>query len=192
MGAGLLCGQPRTAWSPGYGPTGVRWSRFRTPHLRARLQGQAGEADAGPCPPGGEGRVLVRRRTELGGRSGRCLGGVRTTPPYSPAAPSTPGRPRPPANVDLRMDQRYFLAKGTSPWAGGAAYLRSLDSNLRLDYPIPALTSVDLQGTDRGIGAPTFDDPIASWRCDVVLDGPEDGIIIDQSFIRSGLDIIYT
>ncbi len=144
---------------------------------------------------------LVRRRTELGGKEREVLSvAVRDYAAIQPLAVTIDSwggyRDHLLYNVDLRMDQRYFLAKGI--FAMGLVELpslRSLDSNLRLDYPIPALTSAELKVRTEGAGIPTLDDPIASVEVgDVVLDGPEDGIIIDlQSLMREqDPDIIYT
>ncbi len=99
-------------------------------------------------------------------------------------------------DVDLRMDQRYFLKKGIfSMGLVELPSLRSLDSNLRIDYPIPSLSSIDLKVRTGGVGIPTFDDPIASVEANnVVLDGPEDSILEQlQELVRAeDPDIIYT
>ena len=99
-------------------------------------------------------------------------------------------------NVDLRMDQRYFLKKGIfSMGLVETPSLRSLDSNLRIDYPIPDLSSLDIRIRTTGVGIPTFEDAIASIIADdVVLDGPEDEMLEGlQALIRErDPDIIYT
>jgi len=99
-------------------------------------------------------------------------------------------------NVDLRMDQRYFLEKGIfSMGLVETPSLRSLDANLRIDYPIPRLTTLDLTVRAAGGGVPTFDDPIASISAgDAVLDGPEDAVLEELQAIvrREDPDIILT
>jgi DNA polymerase elongation subunit (family B) len=94
------------------------------------------------------------------------------------------------------MDQRYFLEKGIfSMGLVELPSLRSLDANLRIDYPIPQFTSMDLVVRTEGVGIPTFDDPIKSISAgDVTIDGPEDAILEElQAVVKAkDPDIIYT
>lgn len=144
---------------------------------------------------------VVRRRTGLGEREREVLSvAVRDYSAIQPLAVTIDSwgsyRQHLLYDVDLRMDQRYFLKKGI--FAMGLVELpslRSLDSNLRIDYPIPNLSSMDLKVRTRGVGIPTFDDPIASVEADgIVLDGPEDSILKQlQELVRTeDPDIIYT
>ncbi|WP_019177491.1 DNA polymerase domain-containing protein [Methanomassiliicoccus luminyensis] len=99
-------------------------------------------------------------------------------------------------DVDLRMDQRYFTDRKIFPMGlTELPSLRSLDSNLRIDYPIPRLRSVDLGVRAGGGSIPTFGDPIASVTVDgAEIDGPEDKVIGElQALIRKrDPDVIYT
>lgn len=99
-------------------------------------------------------------------------------------------------NVDLRMDQRYFLHKGL--FAMGLAEidgLRSLDAWRRIDYPVPMLKGLELGVKVRGTGIPTMDDPLISISANsITLDGPEDAVLEEfMSLVREeDPDIIYT
>ena len=171
--------------------------RFYVRASRERLDKLAG----GLAQLGVKDVSVVRRRTELGGKEREVLSvAVRDYASLQPLAVTIDSwggyRDHLLYNVDLRMDQRYFLEKDI--FAMGLVELpslRSLDSHLRLDYPIPALTAVDLRVRVRGTGIPTFDDPIGSVEVDdVVLDGPEDQVIEElQRLLRDrDPDIIYT
>jgi DNA polymerase elongation subunit (family B) len=150
---------------------------------------------------GFEDTSLIRRRTGLGEREREVLSvPVRDYSAIQPLAVTIDSwgnyRQHLLYDVDLRMDQRYFLKKGIfSMGLVELPSLRSLDSNLRIDYPIPSLSSVDLKVRAKGYGIPTFDDPIASVEAnDAVLDGPEDSVLEQlQDLVRKeDPDIIYT
>ncbi len=101
-------------------------------------------------------------------------------------------------NVDLRLDQRYFLEHDVFPMGLleiGTKY-RMLDSQDRVVYPVPELTTAELEVNVRASrGIPVLDDPIDSVRVDdVLLDGPEEGIMEElQSLVRDrDPDVIYT
>ncbi len=99
-------------------------------------------------------------------------------------------------NVDLRFDQRYFLEHdifpiGLTEFNGG---YRSLDSPFRVDYPIPQLSSVDLEVEVDG-AIPTMEDEIKKVKVgEEVLDGPEEAILNDISSLikEKDPDIIFT
>ena len=99
-------------------------------------------------------------------------------------------------NVDLRMDQRYFLSKGL--FAMGLTEidgLKSVDAWRRIDYPVPELKGLDLGVAVNGSGIPTMDDGLASISANgVVLDGSEERMLEDlMSLVRDeDPDIIYT
>jgi DNA polymerase elongation subunit (family B) len=144
---------------------------------------------------------VVRRRTGLGEREREVLSvAVRDYSAIQPLAVTIDSwgdyRRNLLYDVDLRMDQRYFLRKGI--FGMGLVELpglRSLDSNLRIDYPIPSLSSIELRVQTKGVGIPTFDDPITSVEVnDIVLDGPEGSILEQlQDLVRAeDPDIIYT
>ncbi|MBI0583648.1 MAG: hypothetical protein ISF22_05405 [Methanomassiliicoccus sp.] len=144
---------------------------------------------------------LVRRRTGLGEREREVLSvAVRDYASIQPLAMTIDAwgdhHDHLLYNVDLRMDQRYFLEKGV--FSMGMVELPSMtsrDSRLRIDYQVPPLSSVDLRVKTKGVGIPTFDDPIASVAVnDVVLDGPEGSVLEQlQALIREeDPDIIYT
>ena len=60
---------------------------------------------------------------------------------------------------------------------------------------MPSLSSIDLRVRTRGVGIPTFDDPIASVEAnDIVLDGPEDSILeqLQRLVEAEDPDILYT
>jgi DNA polymerase elongation subunit (family B) len=147
------------------------------------------------------GSSIVRRRTGLGEREREVLSvGVRDYASLQPLAVTIDSwghyRDHLLYNVDLRMDQRYFLNKGIfSMGLVELPTLHSQDSNLRIDYPLPSLSSIDLRVRTRGVGIPTFDDPIAAVEVNgAVLDGPEDRVLDDlQALVRAeDPDIIYT
>ncbi|MDW5563356.1 MAG: DNA polymerase domain-containing protein [Methanomassiliicoccus sp.] len=150
---------------------------------------------------GVEDTAFVRRRTGLGEREREVLAvAVHDYSTIQPLAVTIDSwghyRQNLLYDVDLRMDQRYFLHKGI--FAMGLVELpalRSLDSNLRIDYPIPALSSLDLKVRTAGVGIPTFDDRIAAVEANgIVLDGSEDSILEQlQALVgKEDPDIIYT
>jgi len=101
-------------------------------------------------------------------------------------------------NVDMRFEQRFFLAYDLFPM-GLVEFekeLRSIDSPYRLDYPIPNLRTSNLKVNVKARnGIPTFDDPIGSVQLDeVTIDGPEENVLIDlDSLVRKiDPDVIYT
>ena len=99
-------------------------------------------------------------------------------------------------NVDLRMDQRYFLFKGL--FAMGLTEidgLKNMDAWKRIDYPVPELKGLELDIKVRGDGVPTMDDPLMSVSVTgEVLDGPEDSVLDElASMVRDeDPDVIYT
>lgn len=150
---------------------------------------------------GVEDTSLVRRRTGLGEKAKEVLAvAVRDYSEIQPLAMTIDSwggyRHHLLYDVDLRMDQRYFLKKGI--FAMGLVELpslRSLDSNLRIDYSMPPLSSIDMRVRTRGVGIPTFDDPIASVEAnDIVLDGPEDSVLeqLQEVMAAEDPDILYT
>lgn len=145
--------------------------------------------------------VLDRRKTALGGREVGVLAiPVREYASLQSLAVTIDswGNYRDYAlyNVDLRMDQRYFLHKGI--FAMGLTEIegmRSVDSYLRIDYPIPELKTLDLKLRTRGRGIPTFDDPLGSIVAgEVVLDGSEDRVLEDLMEVvrKEDPDVVYT
>jgi DNA polymerase-2 len=150
---------------------------------------------------GFEDTSLVRRRTALGEKEREVLSvavhDYSAMQPLAVTIDSWGGYCRHLLyDVDLRMDQRYFLKKGIfSMGLVELPSLRSLDSNLRIDYPVPSLSSIDLRVRTKGSGIPTFNNPIASVEAnDVVLDGPEDSVLeqLQELVRREDPDIIYT
>jgi DNA polymerase elongation subunit (family B) len=101
-------------------------------------------------------------------------------------------------NVDMRFEQRYFLAYDLFPMGliEFGKELRSIDSPYRLDYPIPNLRTSNLKVDVKARnGIPTFDDPIGSVHLDkTTIDGPEESILTDlDSIVREiDPDVIYT
>jgi len=101
-------------------------------------------------------------------------------------------------NVDMRFEQRYFLAYDLFPMglAEFGKELRSIDSPYRLEYPIPNLRASNLRVDVKARnGIPTFDDPIGSVHLDkTTIDGPEESILTDlDSIVRKiDPDVIYT
>lgn len=101
-------------------------------------------------------------------------------------------------NVDLRLDQRYMLARRLFPMGliELGRDLRSIDSPNRLDYPIPDLRISDLEVEVRAKkGIPTLEDEILSVRLDEdVIDGAEDGMLLelDRLVRRKDPDVIRT
>ena len=99
-------------------------------------------------------------------------------------------------DVDLRMDQRYFLSKGL--FAMGLTdveKLRSVDAWRRIDYPVPDLKGLVLGVDVSSSGIPTMNDPLTSISAnDIVLDGAEDEMLGDlMTLVRDeDPDIIYT
>jgi len=101
-------------------------------------------------------------------------------------------------NVDLRFEQRYFLAHDLFPMGlvEFGKELRSIDSPYRLDYPIPNLRisnlKVDVKARN---GIPTFDDPIGSVHLDdISIDGPEEDVLkeLDSAVRKTNPDVLYT
>jgi DNA polymerase elongation subunit (family B) len=145
--------------------------------------------------------ALVRRRTGLGEKERDVLSvAVRDYAALQPLAVTIDSwgayHHHLLYNVDLRMDQRYFLEKGIfSMGLVETPSLRSRDANLRIDYPIPELTSLNLQVLTAGVGIPTFDDALVSITADdVVLDGPEDEVLqgLHALLRERDPDILYT
>lgn len=145
--------------------------------------------------------ALDRRRTDLGGKERNVL--AVPVPDYSSLQSlavtiDSWGNYRDFAlyNVDLRMDQRYFLHRGL--FAMGLTEidtLRCVDSWKRIDYPVPKLTGVELEVKVRGVGIPTMDDPLRSVTANgAVLDGTEERILDDlMALVRNeDPDIVYT
>ncbi|MGD0057574.1 MAG: DNA polymerase domain-containing protein, partial [Methanomassiliicoccales archaeon] len=101
-------------------------------------------------------------------------------------------------NVDMRFEQRYFLAYDLFPMGlvEFGKELRSIDSPYRLDYPIPNLRTSNLKVDVKARnGIPTFDDPIRSVQLDeITIDGSEESILTDlDSLVRKiDPDVIYT
>lgn len=99
-------------------------------------------------------------------------------------------------NVDLRFNQRYFLEHDIFPMGlvefnGG---YRSLDSPFRVDYPMPRLSSADLE-VEVDSAIPSMDDAVRRIRVDdTVLDGPEEAILNDLPDLidEKDPDIIFT
>jgi DNA polymerase I len=145
--------------------------------------------------------AVVKRRTGLGEKERDVLSiAVREYADIPPLAATIDSwghyRDHLLYNVDLRLDQRYFLKKGIfSMGLVEAPPLCSRDSNLRVHYPIPRLSSVDLAVRADGGPIPTDEDRMASVSVDgTVLDGPEDRILEDlQALVREeDPDIVYT
>jgi len=101
-------------------------------------------------------------------------------------------------NVDLRFEQRYFLEHGIFPMGllDVTTNYRMLDSQERLFYPIPALSTLQLDvRVDASRGVPTLEDTLVSLRMDdMLLDGPEESVLQDalQLVREHDPDIIYT
>jgi DNA polymerase elongation subunit (family B) len=101
-------------------------------------------------------------------------------------------------NVDLRFDQRYFIERGVFPngLVDVDTSFHMLDSQERIDYPMPPLNSIQLTvDVNAARGIPTAEDPIIRARIDdVVIDGQEEDVISGiMSMVRErDPDIVYT
>lgn len=99
-------------------------------------------------------------------------------------------------NVDLRMDQRYFLASGLfSMGLMDLGTRRCEDSQLRIDYPIPSFREARLAVKTDGQGVPALEDHLTSATLDdLVIDGSESDILEDimSEVQKLDPDVLYT
>jgi len=99
-------------------------------------------------------------------------------------------------NVDLRLDQRYFLLHHIFPMGLiDLTEMRSMDSPFRHQYRLPPLRESEMEVTVDVHGIPTFDDPLLRVRVDdVTLDGGEESVLneLGALIMERDPDIIYT
>ncbi|MDD1770957.1 MAG: hypothetical protein LUO79_07720 [Methanomassiliicoccales archaeon] len=101
-------------------------------------------------------------------------------------------------NVDLRFDQRYFIERGVFPngLVDVDTSFHMLDSQERIDYPMPPLSSIQLRvDVEAARGIPTAEDAIVRARIDdVVIDGQEEDVIrgIMAMVAERDPDVVYT
>ncbi len=101
-------------------------------------------------------------------------------------------------DVDLRMSQRFFIARGVFPFARVRSDLSLVEGEdaWSLDYPPPDLREALLSATTRSEGPGTApDDPVASVTVDdITFTGREEDVLRDAAarVARLDPDVVYT